>query len=81
MAHHKQRPEHGSLRKPVQGPDEWVVQRIGAVCQGSDNAQVQSQVAERAQGAPFEAALRDGVTEVLEGEGRGICQTTTALQI
>jgi len=79
MSHHKQRPEHGSLRKPVQGPDKWVVQRVGTIRQGSDDAQIQGEVGERTQGAAFEATLGDGIAEVLEGEGRGICQTTTTL--
>ena len=80
MTDDKKSPEHGALCKPVQRPDQRIIQRIGTKGQGCDDAQIKSQVSKRACCISFKAFCRNSITDVLKCEGGIVRQTTTALQ-
>ena len=81
VAHHKQGPKHGALGKPVEGPDQGVVEGVGGKGEAGDDGEVLCEVGEGTEGVALEALLGDGVAEVLEGEGGGVGKTTTSLWV
>ena len=70
----KQGPKHGSLGKPVQGPEPWRVYLVGQHSHARDDGKVQTQVRQRLGRTLAEAVLGDGVADVGQREGRRVGQ-------
>lgn len=81
VANNKESPEHGALSKPVEGPDQWVVEGESTPSHAGHNCDIKGKEGEGFEGATLEALGWDGVTEVLKGEWRWVGETASTLWI
>lgn len=72
VSDNEQSPEHCSLSKPVQRPDEWVVQSVCSVGEGSHNAEIQGKVGKGSKHILLETFFWNSIAQILKSEWWGV---------